>query len=85
MTGLVTRWWWIRHAPVSNPRGRIYGATDVPADTTDEATFADVMRGINSATFFPRRAGAVLDRVRDVALGKVRLTERGIRSGEQRS
>ena len=44
MTGLVTRWWWIRHAPVSNPGGRIYGATDVPADTTDEATFRNLAR-----------------------------------------
>ena len=24
----VTRWWWIRHAPVTETNGRIYGATD---------------------------------------------------------
>ena len=24
----VTRWWWIRHAPVTETDGRIYGATD---------------------------------------------------------
>jgi hypothetical protein len=25
ITGLVTRWWWVRHAPVPNPEGRCYG------------------------------------------------------------
>ncbi|MSP82857.1 MAG: histidine phosphatase family protein [Alphaproteobacteria bacterium] len=43
-TGIVTRWWWIRHAPVINPSGRIYGATDVPADTTDEMSFRVLAR-----------------------------------------
>ncbi len=28
----VTRWWWIRHAPVTETGGRIYGATDPKAD-----------------------------------------------------
>lgn len=31
----VTRWWWIRHAPVININGRIYGQTDKEADVTD--------------------------------------------------
>jgi alpha-ribazole phosphatase len=35
-----TCWWWIRHAPVINPGGRVYGQTDVPADTSDAAAFA---------------------------------------------
>ena len=26
-----TRWWWIRHAPVSENAGKIYGQSDVPA------------------------------------------------------
>ena len=26
-----TRWWWIRHAPVSEHAGKIYGQSDVPA------------------------------------------------------
>jgi alpha-ribazole phosphatase len=29
-----TRWWWIRHAPVTSHAGRIYGQQDVPADLT---------------------------------------------------
>jgi alpha-ribazole phosphatase len=28
----VTRWWWIRHAPVTETGGRIYGSTDPKAD-----------------------------------------------------
>jgi broad specificity phosphatase PhoE len=36
---ITTRWWWIRHAPVINPSGRIYGQRDVEADTTNVAAF----------------------------------------------
>ncbi len=35
----TTRWWWIRHAPVTVNEGRIYGQTDHPCDCSDEATF----------------------------------------------
>ena len=31
----ITRWWWVRHAPVVGHEGRIYGASDVPADVSD--------------------------------------------------
>lgn len=33
----VTRWWLIRHAPVPNPTGAIFGASDPVADTSDWA------------------------------------------------
>jgi alpha-ribazole phosphatase len=36
----VTRWWWIRHAPVPGHAGRIHGQADHPADCSDTATFA---------------------------------------------
>jgi broad specificity phosphatase PhoE len=36
---IVTRWWWIRHAPVPDG-GRIYGQSDLDCDCTD----ADVFR-----------------------------------------
>ena len=36
---VVTRWWLIRHAPVVNHGGRIYGHTDVDADTGDRRAF----------------------------------------------
>ncbi len=35
----ITRWWWIRHAPVPS-EGRIYGQRDLPCDCSDTAAFA---------------------------------------------
>ena len=35
----TTRWWHVRHAPVPNPEGTIYGQLDRPADTGDDAAF----------------------------------------------
>ena len=36
---VVTRWWWIRHAPVTDHGGRLYGRTNVPANTSERARF----------------------------------------------
>jgi alpha-ribazole phosphatase len=36
----TTRFWLIRHAPPINPEGVIYGARDIPVDTSDETSFA---------------------------------------------
>jgi broad specificity phosphatase PhoE len=36
---VTTRWWWLRHAPVVNHAGRLYGRLDVDCDTTDPAPF----------------------------------------------
>ncbi len=36
---IETRWWWVRHAPVVGHMGRMYGASDVPCDTSDRASF----------------------------------------------
>lgn len=38
-TTRVTRWWWIRHAPVTVANGRLYGQRDLPADTSQPDTF----------------------------------------------
>lgn len=35
----MTRWWWIRHAPVLGHDGRIYGNLDVDCDCSDEPLF----------------------------------------------
>ncbi|HZS81824.1 MAG TPA: histidine phosphatase family protein [Stellaceae bacterium] len=35
-----TRWWWVRHAPVTVNEGRVYGQTDLPCDCTNRAVFA---------------------------------------------
>jgi len=40
MAATVTRWWWIRHAPVTGHGGRIYGQEDYPADLSNTAAFA---------------------------------------------
>jgi alpha-ribazole phosphatase len=45
-----TRWWWIRHAPVTTDDGRIYGQTDVPCDCSDTRVFATL------AALLPRKA-----------------------------
>lgn len=34
------RWWWVRHAPVINPSGNIYGQLDRKADLSNDAAFA---------------------------------------------
>jgi len=39
ITGLVTRWWWVRHAPVPNPEARCYGQTDKDCDVSNRALF----------------------------------------------
>jgi broad specificity phosphatase PhoE len=42
---LVTRWWWIRHAPVRSG-GRIYGNDDPPADCADLDSFRYLARAM---------------------------------------
>tara|TARA_Y100001933_G_scaffold168712_1_gene166937 strand:+ start:136 stop:765 length:630 start_codon:yes stop_codon:yes gene_type:complete len=39
METIVTRWWWIRHAPVFNPTNIVYGQMDLDADVSDSKTF----------------------------------------------
>jgi broad specificity phosphatase PhoE len=35
----VTRWWWVRHAPVTVNNGNVYGQDDLPCDCSNEAVF----------------------------------------------
>jgi broad specificity phosphatase PhoE len=35
----ITRWWWVRHAPVIGVNGRIYGQDDLDSDCSDDAQF----------------------------------------------
>jgi broad specificity phosphatase PhoE len=39
----LTRWWWIRHAPVPDD-GRIYGQSDLDCDCTDDLIFSTLAR-----------------------------------------
>src|SRR5262249_44303538 len=38
--GQMTRWWWIRHAPVTVNKGTCYGHTDHPCDTSADSHFS---------------------------------------------
>jgi broad specificity phosphatase PhoE len=41
---VITRWWWVRHAPVRNDGGNIYGQTDIACDTSDSEVFVAVAK-----------------------------------------
>jgi alpha-ribazole phosphatase len=43
-TARVTRWWWVRHAPVTVDQGCIYGHIDLPCDVSDADCFAVLAR-----------------------------------------
>ena len=40
----VTRWWWVRHAPVVGVNGVIYGSDDVACDLSDAPRFQALAR-----------------------------------------
>lgn len=44
----VTRWWWVRHAPVVGVDGIIYGSDDVQCDTSDRASFENLAANLPS-------------------------------------
>ena len=46
----VTRWWWVRHAPVRSDGGNIYGQKDIECDCSDREVFEAV------AKILPRNA-----------------------------
>ena len=46
MTTTVTRWWWVRHAPVTDHGGRLYGRTDVSANTSERPRFEGLARAL---------------------------------------
>jgi alpha-ribazole phosphatase len=49
-TTVTTRWWWVRHAPVREDNGCIYGQADLGCDTSDRVVFEAV------AKILPRNA-----------------------------
>lgn len=50
ITGAITRFWWVRHAPVPNPEARCYGQTDKDCDVSNEELFR------HQAALLPRNA-----------------------------
>ncbi len=69
-----TRWWWVRHAPVTETGGRIYGATDPNADTGDLESFLAL------ATLLPQEARWVTSHLR-----RTRQTARSIAAAGRRT
>ena len=49
----VTRWWWLRHAPVPDPENRICGRLDPPCDLSDQDRFTAL------AALLPQKAAIV--------------------------
>jgi len=41
---VATRWWWVRHAPVREDGGNIYGQKDLACDTSDGEVFEAVAK-----------------------------------------
>ena len=72
MSLTITRWWWVRHAPVINPSGTIYGATDPIADVSDTASFEGLARrlpqGAAWVTSHLTRAKQTAAAIRDAGL-----------------
>lgn len=40
----ITRWWWVRHAPVTEDGGRVYGQSDPLANVSDVESFKALAR-----------------------------------------
>lgn len=45
----VTRWWWIRHAPVPEARSIVYGQMDLDSDCSDTLAFEALARKLPSS------------------------------------
>ena len=48
----VTRWWFIRHAPVVGTTGRVYGQMDVDCDVSDTASFKALAQRVPDAALW---------------------------------
>ncbi len=42
----LTRWWWVRHAPVIDAGGMIYGSSDIDCDVSDTAHFQSLAEAL---------------------------------------
>ncbi len=69
----VTRWWWIRHAPVTANKGRIYGQGDPPADADDPVAAQALARALPEdavlVTSHLQRTHQTADAIRSGGLG----------------
>ena len=58
------RWWWVRHAPVVDHGGKLYGQRDVPCDVSDALAFASLARALPEGAVW---VTSHLSRARDTA------------------
>ena len=76
---ITTSWWWIRHAPVVNPRGRIYGQLDFEADLSDQEGFDTLVRVLPEEAVWVttplRRARDTADRLKSLMSDKTDTPE----------
>lgn len=86
MTFSTTRWWLLRHAPVINPEGRIYGQGDVDVDLGDRAAFralaAALPRGAVWLCTPLARTGQTAQAIRDAWHGDETPPERPVPVGD---
>lgn len=54
--GMETHFWWVRHAPVVDNGGRIYGGAEIDADTSDTALFRGLARQLPKNAVFQASA-----------------------------
>ena len=72
----TTRWWWIRHAPVTSDGGRIYGQSDIDCDVSDRAAFAAL------AASLPRHAVWVVSNLKRTQMTARAIREAGLAAPE---
>lgn len=73
----VTRWWWVRHAPVVGQTGRVYGANDVPANTDDPDSYTNLAKNL------PRDAVWVTSHLSRTHVTADAIGEAGLTHGER--
>src|ERR1700678_2442544 len=49
---VATPWWWVRHAPVREDNGCIYGQQDLGCDTSDRVVFEAVAKVLPRGAFW---------------------------------
>jgi alpha-ribazole phosphatase len=72
----TTRWWWIRHAPVTSDGGRIYGQSDIDCDVSDRAAFAAL------AASLPQHAVWVVSNLKRTQMTARAIREAGLAAPE---
>jgi broad specificity phosphatase PhoE len=75
MTGdeaIVTRWWWLRHAPVTTDGGRVYGQSDVLCDVSDRTAFEALARHL------PKRAVWVTSQLKRTRMTAAAIRDAGL-------